>query len=150
MRRWKFHGQAGVLRHWVQHPFLWCLVWLSLWCLPCIRARAGKDQVTQPKGSLTGRVTKGPMSPVIMPNADYAPVPVANVKIIVTSLKGEGVVSAVTNKRGYFRVVLTPGTYQVTLGPLGGLAFSKDVPAKITIEAEREARMEIHIDTGLR
>ena len=90
------------------------------------------------------------MSPIILPNVGYTPSPVANVKVMVRALTGERFAIAITNKEGYFRVALTPGTYQVTLGPLGGMAFSKDVPATITIKAEGEVWMEIHIDTGIR
>jgi hypothetical protein len=69
---------------------------------------------------------------------------------MVRALDANRFASAITNEEGYFRLALTPGTYQVTLGPLGGMAFSKDVPATITIKAESEIWMEIHIDTGIR
>ena len=117
------------------------------------------DQVQQPMGILSGKVTKGPMSPVVLPNVDDAPSPVPHIKVVVRALNGNkfasarsGLVSsiALTNDDGYFRVALTPGTYEVALGPLSGMAFSKDVPATINIEAEREVRMNIHIDTGIR
>jgi phosphatidate phosphatase APP1 len=87
---------------------------------------------------------------VILPNVSYAPSPVPNVKVLVRALNGQGFVTATTNKKGYFRIALPPGTYQVTLGPLGGITFSKDVPDTITIKAEGEVWMEIHIDTGIR
>ena len=83
-------------------------------------------------------------------NAGYAPSPVAGIKVIARALNEERVPTADTNEDGYFRFVLTPGTYEVTLGPFGGMAFSKDVPATITIKAESEVWMDIHIDTGIR
>jgi hypothetical protein len=146
---WESNRQAEVLRKRSQRLFFWCVVCL-IFCLPCLKVLGGNGQVTRPMGILTGRVTKGPMSPVIVPNVDYAPSPVPSIKVMARSLNGKRFASAVTNEQGYFRVVLTPGTYQVTLGPLSEMAFSKDVPATITIKAEREVRMEIHIDTGIR
>ena len=87
---------------------------------------------------------------MILPNAGYAPSPVAGVKVMARALNEERVATAVTNEEGYFRFVLTPGMYEVTLGPLGEMAFSKDVPATITIKAESQVWMDIHIDTGIR
>jgi hypothetical protein len=69
---------------------------------------------------------------------------------MVRALNGQRFATSITNEKGYFRLALAPGTYQVTLGPLGGMAFSKDVPATITIKAKGEVWMEIHIDTGIR
>jgi len=147
---WKPNSQARALRKRSQRPFFWRLVCLSLLCLLCVKILGVNGQVTQSGGALAGRVTRGPMSPVILPNVGYAPSPVANVEVIVSALNGKNFATAITNEEGYFRVVLTPGTYQVTLGPLGGMAFSKDVPATIIIKAEREVWMDIHIDTGIR
>ena len=69
---------------------------------------------------------------------------------MVTSLTGKQSASAVTDEGGNFHIALLPGAYQVTLGPLSGGAFSKDVPATITIRAGFETRMAIHVDTGIR
>lgn len=90
------------------------------------------------------------MSLIILPNVGYTPSPVATLKSLVRALTDKRFAIAITNKEGYFRVALTPGMYQVTLSPLGGMAFSKDVPATITIKEEGKVWMEIHIDTGIR
>jgi Carboxypeptidase regulatory-like domain len=150
VRFWEPNRQVGALRKRAQRPFFWYAVCLGFWCLPCLKVIGENDQVQQPMGILSGRVTKGPMSPVILPNVVDAPSPVPHIKVVVRALNGKQFASAVTNDEGYFRIALTPGTYQVTLGSLSGMAFSKDVPATINIEAEREVRMNIHIDTGIR
>jgi Carboxypeptidase regulatory-like domain len=150
MSFWKANSQARALRHWGQRPFFWSVVCLSLWCLLCLKVLGGNGQARQLGGALAGRVTRAPVSPVILPNVSYAPSPVANVKVMVRALNGQRFATSITNERGYFRIALAPGTYQVTLGPLGGMAFSKDVPATITIKAKGEVWMEIHIDTGIR
>jgi len=147
---WEPNNQARALRKRSQRLFFWCAVCLSLLSLLCIKALGGNGQITQSGGVLAGRVTRGPISPVILPNVGHTPSPVANVKVMVRALDANRFASAITNEEGYFRLALTPGTYQVTLGPLGGMAFSKDVPATITIKAESEIWMEIHIDTGIR
>ena len=146
---WKPNSQARALRKRSQRLFFWCVVCLSLWCLLYVKLLGG-NEAAQSRGTLAGRITRAPISPVILPNVGYAPSPVANVEVIVSALNGKNFATAITNEEGYFRVVLTPGTYQVTLGPLGGMAFSKDVPATIIIKAEREVWMDIHIDTGIR
>ena len=146
---WEPDSQARALRERSQRLFLWCVACLSLWCLLYVKVLGG-NEAAQSRGTLAGRITRAPVSPVILPNAGYAPSPVAGVKVIVRALNEERVATADTSEDGYFRFVLTPGTYEVTLGPFGGMAFSKDVPATITIKAESEVWMDIHIDTGIR
>lgn len=150
MSFWKATSQAWALRHWGQRPFFWSVVCLSLLCLLCLKVLGGNGQVRQLRGALAGRITRAPVSPVILPNVSYAPSPVANVKVMVMALNGQRFATSITNEKGYFRIALAPGTYQVTLGPLGGMAFSKDVPATVSIKAKGEVWMEIHIDTGIR
>jgi hypothetical protein len=143
------NSQARALRKRSQRLFFWCAVCLSLWCLLYVKVLGG-NEAAQSRGTLAGRITRAPISPVILPNAAYAPSSVAGVKVMARALNEERVATAVTNEEGYFRLVLTPGMYEVTLGPLGEMAFSKDVPATIMIKAESEVWMDIHIDTGIR
>jgi hypothetical protein len=133
-----------------QHLLVLCMACLSLFFFSCRQALGDGDNAKQMSGILIGTITKGPISPVIEPNVVYAPVPVEGVRVMVTSLSGKRSASAVTDEGGNFRIVLLPGTYQVTLGPLSGGAFSKDVPATIAIRAGFETRMAIHMDTGIR
>ena len=146
---WEPDSQARALRERSQRLFFWCMACLSLWCLLYVKVLGG-NEAAQSRGTLAGRITRAPVSPVILPNAGYAPSPVAGIKVIARALNEERVPTADTNEDGYFRFVLTPGTDEVTLGPFGGMAFSKDVPATITIKAESEVWMDIHIDTGIR
>jgi hypothetical protein len=126
------------------------MAYLNLFFFSCPQVFGNDGKAKQMNGILIGTITKGPISPVIEPNVVYAPVPVKGVKVMVTSLTGKKSASAVTDKRGNFRIVLLRGTYQVTLSQLSGGAFSKDVPATITIRAGLETRMAIHMDTGIR
>ena len=146
---WEQNSQARALRKRSQRLFFWCVVCLSLWCLLYVKLLGG-NEAAQSRGTLAGRITRAPISPVILPNAGYAPSPVAGVKVMARALNDTSFATAITNEEGYFRFVLTPGTYEVILGPLTGMAFSKDVPATITIRAESEVWLDIHIDTGIR
>jgi hypothetical protein len=145
-RRFNLKG----VRQTVSHPFLVCMACLNVLLFSCRLASGDGENATQMNGILVGTVTKGPISPVIKPNVVYAPVPVGGVRVIVTSRTGKQFASVLTDQKGNFRIVLLPGTYQVTLGSLSGGAFSKDVPATITIRVGLEARMAIHVDTGIR
>jgi hypothetical protein len=140
----------GVLRMVAQHLLVLYIACLNLFFFSCPQALGDGDNAKQMGGILIGTITRGPISPVIEPNVVYAPVPVEGVRAMVTSLTGKRSASAVTDEEGNFRIVLLPGTYQVTLGPLSGGAFSKDLPATITIRAGIETRMAIHLDTGIR
>ena len=133
-----------------QHLLVLYMAYLNLFFFSYPQALGDDGKAKQMSGILIGTITKGPISPVIEPNVVYAPVPVKGVKVMVTSLTGKQSASAVTDKRGNFRIVLLFGTYQVTLSQLSGEAFSKDVPATITIRAGLETRMAIHMDTGIR
>jgi Carboxypeptidase regulatory-like domain len=140
----------GLLRLVAQHLLVLSMACLNLSFFSCRQALGDGDSTKQMSGILIGTMTKGPISPVIEPNVVYPPVPVEGVKVIITSLTDKRSASAITDKGGNFRIVLLPGTYQVTLGQLSGGAFSKDVPATITIRAGLETRMAIHLDTGIR
>ena len=140
----------GMLRIVAQHLLALCVACLNLFFSSCTHTLGDANHAKEKSGILIGTITKGPISPVIEPNVVYAPVPVNGVRVIVTSITGGRSASTVTDGEGNFRIVLLPGNYQVTLGPLSGGAFSKDVPATITIMAGLETRMAIHVDTGIR
>jgi hypothetical protein len=140
----------GVLRNSAHHLLVLYMACLNLFFFSCPQALGDGDKAKEMSGMLIGTITKGPISPVIEPNVLYAPVPVEGVRVMVTSLTGKRSASAVTDEEGKFQIVLLPGTYRVTLDPLSGGAFSKDVPATITIMAGLETRMAIHVDTRIR
>jgi hypothetical protein len=119
-RRFNLKG----VRQMVSQPFLVCMACLNVLLFSCRIALGEGENATQINGIVVGTVTKGPISPVIQPNVVYAPVPVGGVKVMVTSRTGKQFASALTDQKGNFRIVLSPGTYQVTLGSLSGGAFS--------------------------
>jgi hypothetical protein len=140
----------GVQRMVSQHSLVLCVAILSSFFFYYRQALGDGDNATRMSGILIGTITRGPISPVIQPNVVYTPVPVKGVRVVVTSLIDKRFVSVVTDERGSFRIVLLPGSYQVTLGALSEGAFSKDVPAIIAIRTGVETRIAIHLDTGIR
>ncbi|HEY3306716.1 MAG TPA: carboxypeptidase-like regulatory domain-containing protein [Candidatus Binatia bacterium] len=76
--------------------------------------------------------------------------PVSGFRVIVSSLDGRQVASAVTDDQGEYRVNLPPGSYRISSGafPRGG--FTRELPATVTVNEGQERRLDIRIDTGIR
>ena len=141
----------AVLRSFAQHRFLLSLSGcLTLLLLGCGNGMSNQAISKHQEGMLVGRVTQGPVSPVIEPGQVYAPVPAYAVEIIVRALGGRVVSITTTDETGHFRITLAPGRYEVTLGLLAGGAISKDVPATVAIEGNSETRIDIRVDTRIR
>ncbi|TAJ85667.1 carboxypeptidase regulatory-like domain-containing protein [bacterium] len=109
-----------------------------------------KSEPLRGMGVLVGKVTMGPMSPVEGLGASRPPAPVPAAKIVVSRLDGQETKSVVTDDRGVYSISLPPGTYRVTMAPLSGGRFTKDLPATITITEGKETHLDILIDTGIR
>ncbi|MEW6658732.1 MAG: carboxypeptidase-like regulatory domain-containing protein [Thermodesulfobacteriota bacterium] len=101
-------------------------------------------------GTLSGRVTLGPLSPVEGPGSKPARVPASGVKLLVYGPARQEMATVETDKEGRFRIDLPPGSYQVEMGPKKGKEFTKDLPATVTITGGRETRLDIRLDTGMR
>lgn len=101
-------------------------------------------------GVLVGSVMLKPRTPVEgLPNPPPA-TPLAGVEVRVSDAAGADVASVRSDDSGEYRLELAAGTYQVDLGPLAPLQFSKDVPASVSISAGLETRFDIRVDSGIR
>jgi hypothetical protein len=100
-------------------------------------------------GTLTGKVTRGPLSPVERPGSRGAE-PVTGFRLIISSLDGRQVASAVTDDQGEYRVNLPPGAYRISSGVLPRGNFTRELPATVTVTEGQERRLDIRIDTGIR
>ena len=95
-----------------------------------------------------GRVTIGPMCPVVQlgnecPDAPYAAV------LVVEDERGREVARTESSADGSFRVALSPGTYQIVPQPAeSGLPWAQPVP--FTVVAGEWARVDIAYDSGIR
>jgi hypothetical protein len=101
-------------------------------------------------GKLTGKVMKGPTTPVGRPDMPSPSEPAVNVKLVIMTPAGQEAGSIVTNKQGVYSISLPPGTYRVETTSLTGIEFTRDLPATVVITEGRETRLDIHIDTGMR
>lgn len=111
-------------------------------------SQTGKEK--KAGGTLTGKVVRGPTCPVQSADMPCPPEPVSGVKLVISTLAGQEIRSILTNHEGRYSVSLPPATYRVELGPLGGIEFTKDLPATVSIAEKQETRLDIHIDTGIR
>ncbi len=101
-------------------------------------------------GVLVGRVTRGPSSSIEGRAGELGPLPVSNLRIVISREGGGAVASGLTDMRGDYRIDLPSGTYRVDIGPLAGMEYTKDLPAVVAVAAGRETRLDFRIDTGIR
>jgi len=101
-------------------------------------------------GVLVGRVTMGPVSPVVRRGDPDAPVGVPDARMVISGLAGQEIKSVVTDADGRYSVHIPPGSYHIDMPPLTGGRFTKDLPATVTITEGQETRLDIRIDTGIR
>lgn len=104
-------------------------------------------------GSLTGKVTYGPPSPVQRWGDPLPEKPgriASGVRVIIMNSAGEIVDAAVTDSNGEYRFDLPAGSYRISLDLPVGAGFSKGLPAAVSIIAGQKTDYDIRIDTGIR
>ena len=95
---------------------------------------------------LRGRVMRGPTMPVCrvgVPCTEPAP----GVKLFF-SRSGKVAATAITNKKGWYRVTLRPGRYAVRTNKKGPQAMPQ--PRAATVPTSTVRRRDFMLDTGLR
>ena len=100
------------------------------------------------KGTLTGKVTRGPISPIERKDMPSS-VPAPGIKLQILTQEGQEVNSVVTDDEGKYSITLSPWFYRIEMPPLPS-GFTKDLPATVTITENKETRLDIRIDTGIR
>jgi hypothetical protein len=126
------------------------MVLFSIACSGGMGSLQGAHQPAPEMGALAGQATRYPASPVERAGESKPAVPFPGAKIRVLEPGGQEVASTVTDEEGKYRIRLSPGTYRIEMGPLGPMAFTKDLPRTVTIYPGRETRLDISVDTGLR
>ena len=103
-------------------------------------------------GTLEGRVTIGPISPVERPG-EKPPIPPEVYearKVMVYDSSGNRLIREVDlGQDGYYSTTLKPGTYVVDINHTG-IDSSPDVPREIEINPGETVELDIDIDTGIR
>jgi hypothetical protein len=104
-------------------------------------------QATTVRGTLTGTVSRGPITPVCayeQPCDEPAP----NVMLLFTR-NGTVIGRAVTDTNCNYRVRLAAGTYTVRRPSAGAIDRKLD-PNRVRVVARRTSRIDFSIDTGIR
>jgi hypothetical protein len=108
---------------------------------------AAGAQATPRRGTLTGTVTRGPITPVCaieVPCDEPAP----NVTLLFT--RNDAVIGrAVTDANGNYRIRLPGGTY-VVRRPSATTIDRRLDPNRVWVAAARTRRIDFSIDTGIR
>jgi hypothetical protein len=104
-------------------------------------------QATTARGTLTGTVTRGPITPVCVIEQPCDE-PAANVTLLFTR-NGDVLGRAVTDMDGHYRVRLPAGAYVVHRPSATGIDRKLD-PNHVRVVARRTARIDFSIDTGIR
>ena len=103
-------------------------------------------------GILTGKVTIGPISPVVRPGEELTiPCEVYEArKIMVYAGDKEELIEQVDiDCDGIYMVELKPDVYTIDINRIG-VDYSAEVPRKIVIRAGETFELNLDIDTGIR
>jgi hypothetical protein len=119
----------------------------------CTRTRgqsaSDDDRSAAAYGTLAGRITRGPTSPVSRPGAPSSPVPVAGAELKIVNLKGAVVATARADGNGLYRVALPAGNYRVERSA-GFSGVARNLPAMVAINPGGQTRLDVWVDTGIR
>ena len=131
---------------------LLCLAVLAGWLTLAGPGQAGDVARPLPAGIglLTGRLTRGPASPVGGPGIKSSEAPASGLKLLIYNPARQEIASIITGESGHYRLPLPPGPYLIELAPGQGRVFSKDLPARVVITPGQETRLNLRLDTGLR
>jgi hypothetical protein len=114
------------------------------------RAGASPETYNRTFGKLTGRVTRGPTSPVSGPGIKAPPIaPVGGAELRIFDSKGAIAATARTDPDGFYRLSLPPGIYRVERGG-GFTGAARNLPTMVAISPGGETRLDVWVDTGIR
>ncbi len=126
----------------------WTLVTLGM--LLVLAACASTDPEPAPTHLVSGRVTAGPVCPVVSdpPDPSCADRPVGGASLVVTDDEGTRVGSVTTEDDGSYRILLPAGRYLLEPAPVPGLLGTPD-PVEIVI-TDTPISVDLVYDTGIR
>jgi hypothetical protein len=128
---------------------------LPWWAVPAVLlflapAAAAMGRAPAETGAVAGQVTRGPTAPAERAGGPPAWQPVPGAKIVIYGAGSQEAATVVTDPQGRYRAALPAGRYRVDMPVLPGRAFTKDLPAWVTVAPGQETRLDIRLDTGLR
>ena len=98
---------------------------------------------------ITGRVTIGPVCPVVIEGQDCADRPY-QATITVNSPEGRKIVQFQTDKQGNFKVTLAPGNYILHPEPPLGAPFPFATEQQFTVKPGEFTQLTVTYDSGIR
>ena len=111
-------------------------------------AFAAGAQATAPRGTLTGTVMRGPITPVCVAEQPCSE-PAANVTLLF--LRNSAVIGrTTTNADGHYRLRLRAGSYAVRRAAVTGSIDRRLAPNRARVYGGRSHRVDFSIDTGIR
>lgn len=118
-----------------------------------LNAETGQVATSTETGTLQGKVTIGPTSPVVRadePSPTVPPEAYAARRIVVYAADGQTeVIRVPIQPDGTYQVQLAPGSYVVDIDH-AGMDSARGLPVKLTIVAGQTTTLDIDIDTGIR
>lgn len=118
-----------------------------------MNATTGQIEPAGETGTLRGRVTIGPVQPVVRAdelNPTAPPEVYAARQVVVYAADGQTeVVRVPVQPDGTYQVALAPGNYVIDINR-AGMDSAKGLPAKLAIAAGQTTTLDIDIDTGIR
>ena len=118
-----------------------------------MNAATGQIEQNAATGTLQGHVNIGPLQPVVRvdePTPVVPPEAYAARQIVIYAADGQTEIARIQiGPDGNYDVALPPGTYVIDL-TRSGIDTSKNLPAKVQIEAGQTKTLDVEIDTGIR
>jgi hypothetical protein len=108
---------------------------------------AAGAQATSPRGTLTGTVTRGPITPVCAAEQPCDE-PAAHQALLFIR-NGATAARVLTDGNGHYRLRLLAGVYAVRR-PSAASIDRKIAPNRVRVIAGRTTRIDFSIDTGIR
>ena len=99
-------------------------------------------------GTVTGRLSVGPLCPVEPCDAD--PLDFSSNQVILESSSGQKIPISLYTDGTIYSTKVAPGTYQITLKDCTWLGCEQELPKAVTVEADKTTEVLINIDTGIR
>lgn len=139
----------------VLKPFLFLALSMGLITAGCAGdrspTRTDKSKETLVRGELAGKATIGRRygPPVIPGETPEPPNPAIGLELLISTLSGQKVDSAVTGSGGIYNILLPPGIYHVEMTPSplvpADMGYSDQLPAIVVITEGQETRLDVHI-----
>ena len=125
---------------------------LALLAIACNHKSPTEPVDTRARGLLYGVVTIGPNCPVEQPGQDCPPPLDAFTQrkvLVYDEAKTKLTATVDLDVRGSYSVALLPGKYTIDMKRIG-IDKTTGVPTVVTITANADVRLDIHVDPGIR